>query len=421
MNRKTWGYGGAAAVLLVLALGWAFAPSAVEVELARASPGRFELSVDEDGKTRLNERYVVAAPLAGQLARISLREGDAVAAADVVATLTPVLPTLLDDRSLREQQARLESAQANVQRGASRIARAQVALEQSRSEAQRSEQLSQQGFIAPTKLDTDRLAVRAAQQELQAAAAEHHMATHDLEQARAALAAVRAPLASSARRFEVRSPVAGQVLRVLQPSEASVALGTPLLEVGDTALLEIVAELLTTDAPAATPGSRVVVERWGGPQPLEGRVQRVEPAGFTKVSALGVEEQRVRVVIELTSPREAWRALGDGYRVSVRIITLTQDEALTVPVSAVFPLPDNAAAVASAVASAAASAASAGATARHAVFVADAGRARLVPVTVAARNGSQAWITSGLAAGAAVVVYPPSTVRDGVWVVARKP
>jgi len=378
--------------------------------------GRFETTIDEDGKTRLADRYVVSAPLAGRLARITLREGDAVAAGAVVATLTPALPGMLDERTLRELQARVEGAEASILRASTRIERAKVALEQARNEVRRSEQLSQQGFIAPTKLENDRLSVLANQKEVESATADRHVATHDLEQARAALSVVRHPAGGAAKPgFAVNAPVAGRVLRLLQTSEAMVAMGTPLVEIGDTGRLEIVAELLTTDALAAKPGSRVMIERWGGPAPLEGRVRSVEPAAFTKVSALGVEEQRVRVLIDIASPTAQWQALGDGYRVSVRIVTLAEDKAVQVPVSAVFPLPADAGA-------SAAGDANAGSTASSgfAVFVADGGRARRVPVALAARNGSMAWVRSGLTTGQQVIVYPPATVRDGVRVAPRK-
>ncbi len=413
MKRKTWITAAALAVALAIVLAWAFAPRPVEVELAAVTQGRFETSIDEDGKTRLADRYVVSAPLAGRLTRITLREGDAVAAGAVVATLTPVLPGMLDERTLRELQARVEGAQANIGRASTRIEGAKVALEQAQNEARRSEQLSQQGFIAATKLEDDRLAVAAAQKEVDAASAERHVATHDLQQARAALGAVRQPAGGGSRAaFAVNAPAAGRVLRLLQTSEATVAVGTPLLEIGDTRRLEIVAELLTTDALAATPGRRVTIERWGGPATLEGRVRSVEPAAFTKVSALGVEEQRVRVLIDITTPPAQWQALGDGYRVSVRIVTLAEAQAVQVPVSAVFPLPAGAGG---------SDPDGGGATpARHAVFRVDGGRARLVPVTLGARNGSAAWITSGLAVGQPVIVYPPASVRDGVRVKARK-
>jgi HlyD family secretion protein len=331
-----------------------------------------------------------------------LREGDALEAGAVVALLTPMLSPLLDERSGREAAARVEGAQAQLARAGVRIERARVGVEQARIELRRSEQLARDGFIAPTKLDSDRLALQAVTKEQEAAVQERHMAEHDLEQARAALSALRQPSGSGGRSFAVRSPVAGQVLRIVQKSEGTVALGAPLLEVGNTDQLEIVAELLTTDALRAAPGTPVRIERWGGQGVLEGRVRRVEPAAFTKVSALGVEEQRVNVIIDLSSPRAMWQALGDGFRVSVRVVALAADSALQVPASSVFPMP-------------------AADDHQMAVFMIDAdGRARLTPVTLQARNGSAAWVSKGLKAGAKVVVYPPAAVAEGVRLRERK-
>ncbi len=403
MKRNTWILSIAAAAAMVAALVWAFRPRPVDVELASVAVGRFEQTIDEDAKTRVAERYVVSAPLAGRVARITLREGDAVEAGAVVATLTPVLSPLLDDRSGREAAARVEGAQAQLARAGVRIERARVGVEQARIELNRSAQLATDGFVAPTKLDSDRLALQAATKEQETAVQERHMAEHDLEQARAALSALRQPAGSGgARSFAVRSPVAGRLLRVVHQSEGTVALGTPLLEVGNTEQLEVVAELLTSDALRAAPGTRVRIERWGGAGELEGRVRRVEPAAFTKVSALGVEEQRVNVVIDLTSPREKWQALGDGFRVGVRIVAQAADNALQVPASAVFPLPE-------------------GDDHQMAVFVMDAsGRARLAPVALQGRNASAAWIGKGLEAGAKVVIYPPAAVKDGVRLRERK-
>jgi HlyD family secretion protein len=414
MKRRTWFYAAASVAALGLALAWAFAPRPMEVEAAPVTQGRFETTIDEDGKTRLTDRYTVSAPLAGRLSRITLREGDPVAAGATVALLTPVLPSLLDERSVREQQARMEGAQDNVLRAGTRIERSKVALEQARNEARRSEQLAQQGFIAPTKLETDRLATLAAQREVEAAAAERRIAAHELEQARAALGAVNQSGTSSPaqRGFAVRAPVAGRVLRLLQTSEATVALGAPLLELGDTERLEVAADLLTTDALAALPGSRVLIERWGGPVTLEGRVRSVEPAAFTKVSALGVEEQRVRVLIDITSPREQWGALGDGFRVSVRIVTLAQDKVTQVPVSAVFPLPADAAGDTNG---------GAAAVPRFGVFTIDGGRARQAPIALGARNANMAWVQSGLAEGQWVIVYPPVGLSEGQAVRVRSP
>jgi HlyD family secretion protein len=401
MKRSTLIASATVGAALIAALLWAFRPQPVEVELGSATVGVFEQTIDEDGKTRLAERYVVSAPLAGRLARITLREGDTLAAGASVAALMPALSPLLDERSAREAQARVESAQALLARAGARIERARVGVEQARIELARSEQLSKDGFIAPTKLDSDRLSALAAGKELDAAVQERHVAVHDLEQARAALSAMRQPGGVRASAFEVRSPIAGQVLRVVQPSEGMVAMGTPLLEVGNLDRLEVVAELLTADALRAQPGTPVRIERWGGPQALEGRVRRVEPAAFTKVSALGVEEQRVNVIIDLTTSREQWKALGDGFRVSVRIVVLSEAQALQVPASAVFPLPDSD-------------------DHEMAVFVFDHGRAKLTPVTLRARHGTAAWVTQGLAAGAKVVIYPPAAVRDGVRLRERK-
>jgi HlyD family secretion protein len=464
MERKTWLIGGGMALAVVLAAAWAFAPRPVEVELAAVTQGPFQTTIDEDGKTRLSDRYVVSAPLAATLARITLKEGDVVAVDTPLAVLSSVLPVMLDERTRLEMRARYEAAQDNVSRSVSRTARAQVSLDQARNEVTRSEKLVQQGFIAPIKVETDRLATLGAQREVEGAAAERRMAGHELEQARAALGAVPSSAAgvgvgvgagagagvvsgvvsgagapNKSSGYTVRAPSAGRVLRVLQTSEGAVALGTPLIEVGDTQHMEVVTELLTTDAPAAAVGSHVLIERWGGRAALQGRVRSIEPAAFTKVSALGVEEQRVRVLIAITSPQTEWQALGDGYRVSVRIVTLSEPQAVQVPVSAVFPLPSatvgSGGAVAASAASpaasagtgagvgagAAAAAAASAAPARFAVFVVNEGRARQTAVELGARNGNAAWIRGGVTTGQQVIAYPPATVRDGLRVAARKP
>ncbi len=400
MKKRTWIYVAAAGVAAAALLAWAFAPRPTEVEVAQVTQGHFETTIDEDGKTRLRDRYVISAPLSGRLSRIALREGDAVTADAVVATLTPALPAMLDDRTLREQQLRVEITEAQVQRVSARVEGAKVALLQAGNEVRRSEQLARQGFIAPTKLETDRLAALAAQKELDAAQQERHVAGHEVEQARAALMAVRGPGTAAARGFAVRAPSAGRVLRITQASETIVALGMPLLEVGDTQSLEVVAELLTSDALQARPGARVLIERWGGSAPLEGRVRLVEPSAFTKVSALGVEEQRVKVLIDITSPNAEWAALGDGFRVGVRVVTTVVDNAVKAPASAIFPLPQG----------------SNDSVGGMAAFVVENGLARLVSVEIGARSATDAWVRRGLAAGATVIVYPPPAMKDGLRV-----
>ena len=400
MKRRTVLFIAAACLAALGLLAWAFMPRPVEVEVARATRGHFETTLDEDARTRLAERYVVSAPLAGRLQRIVLREGDAVQAGDALATLMPVLAPLLDERTLREQAARVGAADATLRQARTRIGAAQVALERARSDWRRTEQLAQQGFVASSQIDGDRLATEAAQKELDAATEGEQVARHGLTLARAALVTVQGGGAGRpAAGFVLRAPVAGRVLKLHHTSEATVALGAPLVEIGDTRHLEIVAELLTSDALQTQPGGAVRIERWGGPVVLQGQVRRVEPAAFTKVSALGVEEQRVNVIIAITSPPADWAALGDGYRVAVRIVTLSRDQVLQVPVSAVFPQPGADAA-----------------PSRHAVFVLADGRARLQAVTVAARNGHQAWVSEGLAPDSQVIVYPPAAVADGVRV-----
>lgn len=397
MKRRTVLVTAAASLVALGLLAWAFMPRPVEVEVARATRGHFETTLDEDARTRLAERYVVSAPLAGRLQRIVMREGDAVQAGDALATLMPVLAPLLDERTLREQAARVGAADATWRQARTRIGVAQVALERARSDWRRTEQLAQQGFVASTKIDGDRLAAEAAQKDLEAAAEGEQVARHGLTLARAALVAVQGGRPTGG--FVLRAPVAGRVLKLHHTSETTVALGAPLVEIGDTRHLEIVAELLTSDALQTQPGSAVRIERWGGPVVLQGQVRRVEPAAFTKISALGVEEQRVNVIIAITSPPADWAALGDGYRVAVRIVLLSRDQVLQVPVSAVFPRPG-----------------ADGPTTQHAVFVLAEGRARLQAVTVAARNGHQAWVSEGLAPDSQVIVYPPAAVADGVRV-----
>ena len=395
-SRKTLWISISAGVAVSAALLWAFAPRPLAVEVARASMGPYEQAVLEDGRTRLRDRYALSAPLTGRMARIALREGDAVEAGAVVATITPAFSPMLDERTRREQSARAEAAEAAVRRADAGVQRARVAVEQARIELQRSEQLAQQQFISPAKVDTDRLALEAARMELESAVQSRQVAGHERDTARAALIAIRSP-GSAEGSFALRSPVSGRVLRVAQTSEATVMLGAPLLDIGDTTRLEVVAELLTTDALQALPGAPVRIERWGGDGVLEGRVRRVEPAAFTKVSALGIEEQRVNVLIDFVGPPDLWRTLGDGYRVGVRIVTLSRASVLRVPVSAVFPQPGGG----------------------MAVFAVKEGRAQLAPVDFGGRNGSEAWVRGGIGAGAEVIVYPASTLRDGMRVKVR--
>ena len=435
MKRNTWIALVGAGVVAAGLLAWAFAPRAVEVEAVAARRGLFETAVEEDGRTRVTERHAVTAPIAGRLRRMALREGDAVQAGQALALIEPLPSPLLDERSRGEQQARAAAAQAALERAGTRVRAAQVGVDQALNEQRRNAQLVAQGFVSPAKADADRLALDAATREREAAVESERVARFELQQTRVALE-LSSAAASSGRTFTVRAPVAGMVLRVHQASEGVVGVGTPLLDLADTTRIEIVAELLTGDAALARPGSPVRIERWGGPGSLAGQVRRVEPAAFTKVSALGVEEQRVNVLIDLVPASAASMGgagrtdaaptalLGDGWRVVVRILTRQEADVLRVPVSAVFPWPGPAQPAAAPLSQAASGAADPvagqGTPDAMGVFVIEGGRARLRAVQVVARNGSLAWVRSGLTPGEVVIAYPPPAVADGVRVKPRQ-
>ncbi len=392
-RRKIYTAGAVAA--LAAALAWAFAPRPLPVETQAVTRGDLETVIEDDGKTRLPDYYVVSAPLAGVVSRIVLREGDAVAAGAVVAQLRPAQAPLLDQRTRGQQQARLAAARAQVDAATAAVQGAELAWRRARHDYQRTEQLGKAGFVAPSRLESEQLAAQAAERERDSAVARRRIALHEVEQARAALEVGDQP-DRAATIFPLRAPVGGRVLRVVQTSEAVVPLGAPLLEIGDPGRLEVVAELLTADATLARPGSLVHIDRWGG-APLTGRVRRVEPAAFTKISALGVEEQRVRVIIDLADTTRAAAGLGVAYRVNVRIVTARHERVLKVPVSAVFPLPGTAGTQAGAMG----------------VYQVRDGRARLTAVRLGARNDAEAWVQAGLQHGAQVIVYPSAEVRDG--------
>ena len=386
-KKKLWVAGGV--LLTVLLLVWAFWPQPTEVELGAVSRGQFERTVQEDGKTRLRERYVVSTPLTGRVQRLALKQGDTVARDAVLATLWPVMPGLLDERARQEQNERIGAMEASVRRASASVERAKAALEQAVADLKRSETLAQQGFLSPTQNETGRLNVRLRQKELDSARQEEDATGHELQQARIAIRTFSAG-GSTQRSWAIKSPIAGKVLKVNQQSEGLVQAGTPLLELGDPADLEVVVDLLTEDAAQVRPGTPATLANWGGPQLLQARVRLVEPAAYTKISALGVEEQRVNVVLDILSPPGEWSALGDGFKADVRIVVQAVADALKVPVSALFP-----------------------SGARAALYAVENGRARLHEVEVLARNGNEAWIKSELPPGTEVILFPPTSLKEG--------
>ena len=395
MKKKiAWMVGG----LIVLALlVWAFMPRATEVEVANVTQGRFERSVQEDGKTRLRDRYVVSTPLAGRVARITLRQGDSVERDAMVATLWPLVPALLDERARDQQNAHVGTLEASVSRAKANVGRAMAALDQARAELKRNEALAKEGFVSPNQNETGRLTVRLREQELESARQEESGARHELDQSRIALRQYSSGSTGAQQRaWQIKAPVSGKILKIQQQSEGIVQAGTPLMELGDPSQLEVVVDVLTEDAAQITPGTPVQLSNWGGPETLEGRVRLIEPAAFTKVSALGVEEQRVNAVIDITSAPDKRATLGDGFKVDVRVLVQVVESAVKVPVSALFPV-----------------------GARSALFVVEGGRARQREIEVAARNGVEAWVKTGLAPGTPVIVYPPTALKDGARVTTR--
>ena len=376
------------------ALAYGFLPRPVPIDVAQATRGPMAVTVEEEGKTRVVERYVLSAPIAGYARRIDLDVGDAVRAGQVVAALEPSRSTALDPRSRAQAAARVKAAEAGVAAAqeTSRVAEAEAAL--ARQELERSESLRQSNFVSAQALDRARSEVARTQAARSASVHAVNVARFELEAARAALAGASGLQGGGASEtVQVRAPVDARVLKVVHRSEGAVQAGDPLVEIGNPETLEIEVEVLSTQAVRIAPGSRVLVDRWGGESVLQGAVRLVEPYGFTKVSALGVEEQRVRVIVDFTSPREKWRRLGDGYRVEARFVVWEGADVLQVPAGALFRHGDG-----------------------WAVFVVDGGRARLRPVDVGQRAGLAAQVKSGLSVGAPVIDHPDDKVRDGVRV-----
>ncbi|WP_414470974.1 efflux RND transporter periplasmic adaptor subunit [Microvirga sp. M2] len=377
----------AVAAVLGGALYWAFRPKPVLVEIGTVTEGPFRATVEEDGRTRVRDRYVVSAPLAGRLLRLEVKAGDPVEANSRVANLLPSLPQLLDPRTRRELEERVGAAEATIHEADARRERAQAQLLQAQADVRRVRTLQQKGVAAVQQLEREELSLRFAERDLQAAELRKHAAEHELDQARAMLRRYDQPEPGDG--WEITAPVSGRVLRVTQESEGVVSAGTPVVEIGDPNDLEVIVDVLTTDAVAIRPGAPVEITRWGGPRDLQGRVRVVEPSAFTKVSALGVEEQRVWVVIDLTSPPEEWATLGDGYRVEAGIIVQEIPKATLVPTSALFRRGDG-----------------------WAAFVVGDGVARERQVSVAHRSSRMAAVSSGLRPDERVVLYPPTALSN---------
>ena len=363
--------------------------------------GPLQETFTEEAKTRLKQRYAIAAPVSGTLQRITLEPGDAVQEGQPVAYIAPAASTLLDDRSRAQAEADVKSGQSQQAAASQRIAAARAAHQLAQASLKRARALAAGQAASQEALDQAQAAATRAAAELAAAQADEQAAIARVAAARATLAHEGAAGESGARAPQpVLSPVSGVVLRRSLQSATPVAAGQSLMEVGDTAQLEIEAEVLSTDAVRLAPGMTARVLRWGGEGALQARVTRVEPGGFTKVSALGVQEQRTRVILELTSPRADWAALGDAWRVETEFITRQEENAVQVPASALFRT--------------AATEGGAGSTGGWALYVVENGRARLTPVRIGLRSDAAAQILEGAAPGQTVILQPDDRIHDGV-------
>jgi len=371
--------------LLTVAL-W---PKATAVETVRAARGPLMVTIDEEGTTRVRDRFVVSAPVSGRVLRIELEPGDIVKRGQVVARVQSEPAPLLDPRSRAEAEAAVESAKASLGRVRAEEQRARAALEQAQRDLARIRELARDRIVGQQELETREAESRNAQESVNAASYAVRAAQSEVQRAEARLAP--APAASSSGRvMTITAPVDGVVLKRIRESESVVPAGEALVEIGDPAKLEVVSDLLSVDAVRVKPGTRAFIDQWGGPQPLETRVRRIEPSGFTKISALGVEEQRVNVVLDFVDPSAAAKAsLGDGFRVEAHVVLWEAADVLKLPTSTLFRQGND-----------------------WAVYLIENGRARAARIQIGHQTGQEAEVLSGIAEGATVIVHPGDTITD---------
>ncbi len=382
------------AVLVLAALVYGFLPRPQQVEVAAVAAGPMQVTVEEEAKTRILDRYVISAPVAGFARRVDLDVGDALTRGEPLVVLEPLRSAVLDPRTRAEAQARVSAAEASLQASEQQAQAAKAEATYAQRDYERLSTLYQTQRASEDARDQARARYDSARAQQRSAEAAVRVARYQLEAARTALSYSAAQHTKQAdETLVLRSPIDGAVLQIMHQSEGVVSPGEGLVALGNPQLLEVKAEVLSEEAVKIKPGMRVLFERWGGGPPLEGRVRTVEPVAFTKVSALGVEEQRVNVISDIVSDRALWQGLGDGYRVDARFILWAGDAVLQVPNSALFHAGQG-----------------------WAAFVVEDGRARRRAVTLGRRNGLAAQVTDGLHAGERVITHPDDTVHDGVAV-----
>ncbi|MBN1664280.1 MAG: efflux RND transporter periplasmic adaptor subunit [Deltaproteobacteria bacterium] len=382
----------------MLALVYGFWPKAVLVETAKASRGPFRVTIDEEGKTKVKDRFTVSAPVTGFMRRIELKAGDVVKKGDALFILEPLRSPVLDARSRAEAQAAVASAQAAVKAAIERERSAKVDADFTDDRRIRFKRLLDGGAIAKEQYDQTEAQAKQAQAVYLAAKATTDAVRSDLKRAESVVAYSADRIGIDHQEtVVVRSPKSGCVLRIYRESEGAVAMGEPVVDMGDTKDMEVRVELLSADAVRIKPGTAVSFGHWGGKDTLTGKVKTIEPAGFTKMSSLGVEEQRVLVIVDMETPAQGRPNLGDGYRIEASFIVSEGQDILQIPVSALFRAGE-----------------------KWAVFAAEGNRARRRIIDVGRRNGLNAEILSGIAEGAVVIAQPDDAIRDGERIRIRK-
>ncbi len=381
---------------LAAVLAYAFVPRPLSVDLGTVIRGPLKVSIDEEGRTRVREVYVVSAPLTGRVQRVEPHVGDTVRAGKtVLASIQPTDPTFLDIRSQVQAESQVKAAEAAEALARAELQRTDAELEYAEAELKRARALALRGTISQAALDRAEMEVKTRRAARLTVEAGLRVKQFELETARASLITPGQNPEDGNHQADccvkVKAPVSGRILRVIHESEAVVAAGTPLIEIGDPRDLEMIVELLSADAVRIREGADVAIAEWGGDGELKGRVRRIEPYGFTKVSALGIEEQRVNVVIDFTDPPAAWSALGHGFRVEVAITVWAADDVVKAPVGALFRDGET-----------------------WAVFLATDGSANLRHIELGHSNGTEAEILSGLAPGDQVVLHPSDRIADQV-------
>lgn len=377
------------AIAIVVLLVWGFMPQPVLVEIAKVTRAPLTVTIEEEGRTRVMDRYVIAAPVDGVTCRVQLHVGDPVKQGEVLLNITPLQSQVLDARSRAQAVAKVDAARSALRAAQERAQAATSSAQLASNDLKRMQPLMEQGVISKEVYDKALTAANTAAAEKRSADFNVDVARYELDAAKSVLEYGSVASAREADRVKVRSPITGKILKVVHECAGPIRTGEPLLEVGDPSALEIEVDVLSADAVKIKPGMQVLFDRWGGEQPLEGKVRNVEPVGFTKVSALGVEEQRVLVIADFTSPADQWQRLGDGYRVEARFVLWHEDNVLQIPASSLFRYNND-----------------------WAVFVVENKRAVRRLVKVGQRNGLTAQVLEGLNENDVIVNHPSDAVEN---------